>query len=328
VKNAAKLVLFLCISFIGLLLISGLISLLQGWTNEALLFPPEYSAETDHIEGSDAANENSQGSPAKTRAFSGIPITYLESSVTAAFYLVILLGLNYAARRRIVFPAAFAVIFVFIILLSGAAFFGMESLEKMGVNISIKKPLAEAAKPGFILNSGAMSGYQTAFLENPQKPDGAAVIIIEGQKFNYQSQGVPVNRNRLPIFAEKRGIFYNIARDIEHSSRFFSAWFNSGLWFYGVYAGSLAAFLLSLGCLVNISFWSLANLFFGALAFRGALTLENFLNQNNIHDMLSSFAGNLIHPSLINPLIFSSLSVLILLYSGLVYLARGRIGDG
>jgi hypothetical protein len=86
--------------------------------------------------------------------------------------------------------------------------------------------------------------------------------------------------------------------------------------------------LLSLGCLVNISFWSSANLFFGALAFRGVLALENFLNQGNIREILASFAGRIINPSLINPVIFGSFSVLILLYSGLVYLAHGRMGDG
>ena len=306
-KNVAKLVLFLSISFIVVLLFSGLITLLQGWTDEALLFPPATG-----ISG----------------GFSGKTVTYLESSIPVAFYLVILFGLTYAARHRIVYPAAFAVTLVFILILSGAAYFGLESLGKLGINVTIKKPLAEAAKPGFVLNQGTLSGYQTVFLEDPQKPDGTAVIITEGQKFNYQSQGIPVSRTRLPIFAEKRGIFTGISRDIEHSSGVFSAWFNNGLWFYGIYAGSLAALLLSLGCLVNISFWPLANLFFGALAFRGVLALENFLNQGNIRDMLSSFAGRIVNPSLINPIIFSSLSILILLYSGLVYLARGRIADG
>ena len=306
-KNAATLVLFLSISFIGLLIISFLVAFLQGWTNEVLLFPPVTGA---------------------AAPFSGKTVEYLESSIIIAFYLAILLGLNYASRRRIVYPAAFAIILIVVLALSGGAYFGMESLRKIGFDITVKKLPAEAAKPGFLLNQGTLSGYQTVFMEDPQKPDGAVVIIAEGQRFNYQAQGAPVTRTLLPIFAEKKGMFSSIIRDFEHSSRFFSFWFNNGIISYAVYAGSLAAFLLSLGCLINISFWSLANLFFGALAFRGALALENFLNQSDIHDMLASFSGKIIHPSLISPLIFFFLCVLILLYSGLVYLARGRTGDG
>ena len=310
VKNAAKLVLFLSVTFLGLLVISGFLSLLQNWTNEALLFPPEYSAEFQQEQNS------------------GKIVVYMESSIPVAFYISILLALNYAARRKIAYPAAFGLILVFVLALSGAAFFGLESLGKMGFSLPIKKPPVELAKPGFLLNQGTLSGYETAFLEAPQKPDGAVVLMSEGQPFNYQGQGFPVSRTRLPFFAEKRGVFTGINRDIEHSSQVFTDWFRNGFWSYGVYTGALAAFLLSLGCLVNISFWSLANLFFGALAFRGVFALKNFLNQGNIHSLLSSFAGKVIHPSLINPLIFFFLTILILLYSGLVYLARGRIGDG
>ncbi|MCL1813071.1 MAG: hypothetical protein FWG29_06065 [Treponema sp.] len=111
-KNVAKLVLFLSISFIVVLLFSGLITLLQGWTDEALLFPPATG-----ISG----------------GFSGKTVTYLESSIPVAFYLVILFGLTYAARHRIVYPAAFAVTLVFILILSGAAYFGLESLGKLGM---------------------------------------------------------------------------------------------------------------------------------------------------------------------------------------------------
>ena len=309
-KNVAKLVLFLSVSFFGLLVFSGLLSLLQNWTNEALLFPPEYTTgiQTDHNSLKIIVN--------------------LESSIPVAFYMSILLALNYAARRRIPYPAAFGIILVLVLVFSSAAFFGLENIGKSGFAIPVKKPSAGLAKPGYILNQGALIGYQTAFLEIPEKPDGAVVLIVEGQPFNYQGQGFPVSRTSLPFFSEKRSIFSGIGRDIVHSSEVFSSWFNNGLWSYGIYAGSLAALLLSLGCLVNISFWSLANLFFGALAFRGVLSLDNFVNQGNIHNLLSSFAGNSINPQLINPLVFSFLSILILLYSGLVYLARGRTGDG
>ena len=305
-KNIAKLVLFLSISFIGLLLFSSLISILSGWIGKVLLFPPD----TGNI-----------------GIFSGEIGNFLGSSVLITFYFSILLGLNYAARRRIAYPVAFIFILVFVLVLSGAAFFGLESLDKTGFDIAVKKTPALQVKPGYILNQGTLSGYQTVFLEDPNKPDAAVVIMVQGQALNYQNRGAHFTRTKLPFFTEKRGIFHNISSDFEQSAQIFTKWFNNGLWSYGVYAGSLAVFLLSLGCIVNISFWSLANLFFGALAFRGVLALENFLNQGNIHELLSSFTGKMIHPSLINPIIFLFLSLLILLYSGLVYLARGRIDN-
>ena len=302
-KNVAKLALFLSISFIGVLLLSSAAALLQDWADAVLLFPPEGG-----ISGSIAG--------------------YLRASIPAAFYLSILFALTYAARRRVAYPAAFILILVFILALSGGAFLALENLGSMGFTAKAARLPADPAKPGFILHRGALSGYQTVFLEDPYKSSGAVVNLTQGQSLTYQSQGALYGKTKLPFFTEKTGIFNSIAKDLERSSAVFNVWFKNGVLSYGVYAGSLAVFLLSLGCLFNISFWPLANLFLGALIYRCILAMENFLNQNNIHDMLSSFAGKFIHHSLINPVIFYILSILILLYSGLIYLARGRGRDG
>ena len=299
-KNFAKLILFLGLSFIGVLILGVLLALLSDWANTALIFPPERGI---------------------FEVFTGNITVYLRSSIPVAFYLTILLGLNYAVIRRIVYPAAFAVILFVILALSGAAYFSLEALHRTGFTITVKGPPTELAQAGFITN-------QRVFLENPYKPDPVMALVSPGESLHFQSPGSFPTQARLPFFTEQSRFFSVINRDISHSSRVFSAWFNSGLVSYGVYAGSLAAFLLSLGCLVNISFWSLANVFFGALAFRGVLALENFLNQPHIHQIFASFAGNLFNERLISPFIFCTLSILILLYSGLVYLARGRISDG
>ena len=160
VKNAAKLVLFLSVSFFGLLLFSGFTALFYDWTGTALLFPPDSGFSGD---------------------YSGNIAHYIRSSIPLAFYLSILLGLNYAARRRIAYPAAFTLILVVILSFGAAAFLGLESLENARFSLIIKKPQQELAKPGFLLDQGALSGYQTVFLEDPAKPDGAVVRIIQGQ---------------------------------------------------------------------------------------------------------------------------------------------------
>jgi hypothetical protein len=311
VKHFAKLTLFFTLSFTGILVCASFLALLEDWTGQALLFPP-ISASADAGAAADAAH-------------------YMEQSLPAAFYLSLLLGLSYAARRRMAYPAVFAGLLVFSLVLSGAARLGLESLKRMGgFSLTTNKAPADLVKPGLILNTGsAMSGARTVFMDDPYRPGTARVLAVPGRPLVYAAQGTaqetPV---RLPFGGGKNPFFGGIDEDLEHSARVFSLWFRAGLLPYGIYAGSLAVFLLSLGCLTNISFWSLANLFFAALAFRGALALESLLNQAHIHRLLASFAEGIVPESLVNPLIFAVLGILILLYSGLVYLARGRISDG
>jgi len=305
VKNIANLALFLIFTFIGILILAASLALLQDWTSSALLFPHDTV-----ISG----------------AFNGKIAPYLASSLPAAFYLSVLLGLNYAVRRRIAYPLAFTLIWVFLLILSGAAFMGLESVKRTDFSISIKIPPKELAKPGLLVTKGAFNSSPLVFLGDPYKQDSARAVL--SQSLEYEEQGTTLTPMQLPFFTEKSGIFDSIDQDFRSSSRVFSSSFEDGLLSYGVYAGSLAAFLLSLGCLVNISFWSLANLFLGALAFRGALALENFLNQPHIHQLLASFAGGILNDSFISPIIFFALSMMILLYSCLIYLSRGKISDG
>jgi hypothetical protein len=309
VKNFAKLVLFFCLSFIGILFLAGALGLLREWTGSAVLFPPNPGV------------------------FSANAAVQLSAALPAAFYLSILLGLSYATRRRMPYPLVCAVILVLALALSAAGFFGLDSLNQMGgIQVQAKAIPPQLAPRGLILVSS--QGTQTVFLEDPYKPDSPRVISsrqsgTSAGSLYYQGRiQSPVPRTRLPFTEQQSRLFRSIDADFARSSRVFSAWFKEGLLAYGIYAGSLTLFLLSLGCLVNISFWALANLFFGALAFRGALALEAFLNQSNIHELLSSFAGSFIPESLINPGIFCILGILILLYSALVYLARGRRTDG
>jgi hypothetical protein len=313
VKNFAKLVLFFCLSFTGILFLAGVLGLLREWISLAVLFPP-----------------NPGGGSVGVAAEFG-------AALPVAFYFAILLSLSYATRRRMVYPVVCAVILVLSFVLSAAGFFGLDVLDQMGgMQIRAKTTPAKLAQPGLMLVS-SQGVVQTVFLEDPYKPDGARVVVSRGQSaasaqagsLSYRRQAnSPVSQGPLFFAGLQSEFFKSINADFARSFRVFSAWFKEGLFTYGIYAGSLALFLLSLGCLVNISFWSLANLFFGALIFRGALALEAFLNLSDIHELLSSFVGNFIPESLINPLIFCSLGILILLYSALVYLARGRRADG
>jgi hypothetical protein len=294
VKNFAKLILSFTFSFIGILILAGLAGVVRGWADTALLFPP-----------------------AALPALSAL----LAAALPVSFYFSLLFGISYSSRRRIPYAVSLAVLLVLSLGFAAAASLGLSRLEKTNPP-GLAVPVA-AVQPGLLLT--VTPGGTRAVLLGAA-PESARVLSLPGQPLFLEPASTPyrVRQVRLPFREERNGILSGISADFAGSARVLRAWFDAGLVPFALYAGSLSLFLISIGCLVNISFWPLANLFFGALAFRGVLALERFLNTTETHRLLSSFAGNIIPESLINPVIFTVLGSLILLYSGLVYLARGR----
>jgi uncharacterized membrane protein YesL len=94
-----------------------------------------------------------------------------------------------------------------------------------------------------------------------------------------------------------------------------------------IYAGTLILLLVSLRFILQFSHWPLANLFLAALAFRGVLALDSFLNTGNVLDYLNTLLQNRLPRSFISPSIFLILAVIIILYSVLVSAARHRRTD-
>jgi hypothetical protein len=105
---------------------------------------------------------------------------------------------------------------------------------------------------------------------------------------------------------------------------------SQGMKSFLIYEGALIFLLTSLRFVLDLSNWPLANLFLGALAFRGILTLEKFLNGGDVQKLLSSFLGDRIPVSYITPMVFCVFAALICLYTGLNWLTRKirRAGDG
>jgi hypothetical protein len=304
VKNLAKLILSFTFSFIVILILAGLAGLLRGWADTALLFPP-----------------------------ATVPVlsTIFTLALPVSLYFSLLFGISYSSRRRIPYVASLAVLLALSLGLATAVSIGLSRLEKMNPPNSagtavpaVTVPLV-AVQPGLVLTITPGDTPTRAVLLGAG-PESARVLSLPGQPLFFEpaSASYRARQVRLPFREERNAILSGISADFAGSARTLKAWFDAGLVPFVVYAGSLSLFLISIGCLVNISFWPLANFFFGVLAFRGALALEHFLNTAETHELLSSFTGNIIPESLINPVIFGILGILILLYSGLVYLARGR----
>jgi len=94
-----------------------------------------------------------------------------------------------------------------------------------------------------------------------------------------------------------------------------------------VYVFALILLMVSLRFLFGVSRWPLANLFLGALAFRGIVALEALLNAREVNSLIDTFLTGRLSPTLITPVIFASLAVLFILYTLLVHIARPRRND-
>jgi hypothetical protein len=300
VKSFARLVLFFTASFALVLAGAGGAGILHDWAEAAAFFP-----------AADA---------------SGSLAAALTAALPAAIHLSLLLGISYAYRRKISYPAAFITLLVFALGLSMAA---SQCLGRLEAALVIKTRIPpQTAKPGLViaLVPGSLSS-QAVLLDGT--PAGGRVLSLPDQNLLFEpvASAYRTKPVRLPFGEESSPVLSSISADYGRSARVLKAWFEAGPLPYAVYAGSLIFFMISLGCLVNISVWPLANLFFGALVFRGVLSLESFLNSTETHRILTSFTGGLVDEPLINPVIFAFLGVLVLLYSFLVFLARGRRGE-
>jgi hypothetical protein len=128
----------------------------------------------------------------------------------------------------------------------------------------------------------------------------------------------------LPFRTDETWFISSIAVDFDLVSREFKSRLGQGLLWFCVYAGALIFFLSSLRFLLELSQWPLANLFLGALVFRGILAMQTFLDTPEIEGFLKSFLGERLLGPVLTPLVFCVLGTLIVVYTLLVNLARSR----
>jgi hypothetical protein len=293
VKSLASLALFYIASFVIILVLAGAVVLLGVWAEAAVFFPPVTIA-------------------------SGIAGA-LTPAISAALYLSLLAAAGYAAVRRAPYPAVLAVLVVLAAALGTAASLGLSRLDGL-VSFKMTVPPLSNGGNGLLLTVSPELPVQAVLLQNGK----GRVVSLPEQPLFFERSSSEGSSLRLPFREERTSFLRGISGDFSRGGAVLKGCFQAGMIPFAVYAASLSLFLVSLGCLVNISFWPLANLFFGALVFRGVLALETFLNSEKTRLILASFAGPYIPDSLINPAIFTFCAVLILVYSGLVYLARGR----
>jgi hypothetical protein len=307
-KNIARLILFFSLVCAILFLSSAALRYLHIWIDEVRMLP--------------------------SRPRMALPdfIAAARWALSLTLYFSLLLGLSYAARlntgflsRSRKFPAPLAMICLFVLSLafSGGVSLGLERLGTLIPSWDTPRPLGG---PGLLLTQGDTA---IVLLRGPAEERGPRVAAIPDRPLIYQEQPLGPNNTILslppvPFRDESPWFLRSLAIDFSLTGRQFEARLREGLVPFLIYAGALIFLLVSLGFIMKLSNWPLANLFLGCLAFRGILAGEIFLNSPEIQDLFASFLENRLPLSYAVPLIFCVFGVLINLYTFLVFLARRR----
>jgi len=245
----------------------------------------------------------------------------------SVIYISVLLALSYTVRKKMPIPMAIICIWVLGAAFTVGASIGINRIEAL--RPAIRSVASVYGRPGLMLSR---SDNTMILLRESSVVRGPRVVSIPGQPLIYQE--VPVGPNNtilglpalpftedVPWFIESLGIDFNL------SAKEFESRLDDDFSTFAVYAFSLILLLGSLRFIFELSQWPLANLFLGALVFRFILSLEIFLNSSHINGLIVAFFKNKVLSSMITPLVFCALSVLIIFYTLMASLARSRRSD-
>jgi hypothetical protein len=298
-KNLARLTLAFTVCFIAVFAASSLLNFLGLWVEAAGTVPfRPGTSDSFAVSGSKA--------------------------LPAALYITVLLGLSYTAREKM--PVFFSIIGIFV----------LASVFTLGFALGMRHlndvPLAPPAfrtvrgEPGLILSRADTS---IILLKGSGAEGGPRVAALPGQPLIYQETPLGPGNTVLPLPSlpfrtEGAWFISSIAIDFDLVSREFAGRMGQSFFLFCIYAGSLVFLLSGLRFLLDLSQWPLANLFLGALAFRGVLALEIFLDTPEINGFLGSFLEGRLSGAFLTPLVFSVFGALVILYTLLAGLARAR----
>jgi len=298
-KNLAKLTLFFSLNFTILFAAAVLLGLLASWI-EFARFIPLGTASAKNI---------------TDLAWNALPV---------ALYLAILLTLSYTARRNMPIPLAISGT----LLLACIVYMGLAlGISRAGLmELNFRPASAVQGAPGLILSR---SENVMILLRDSTDIWGPRVVSLPGQPLIYQDIPMGPNNTVLPLpplpFGDTTPWFArSLAIDFSLSAAELRGRLEYGLIPFAVYAFSLVLLLASLRFVLGLTHWPLANLFLGALVFRGIVSLEGFLNSREINTMIDSFLPGQVPPLFITPVIFGALALLVIFYTLLARIVRPR----
>jgi hypothetical protein len=299
-KNIARLVLFFTISLAGIFVLTAAVRFLHIRIDVIRVLPPRNSRAGVEL------------------------LSAARWALPPSLYGALLLSLSYTVRRRILAPVAMAVLFVLASAASLGIMLGTEGFSRLSSYIIPARPLGN---PGLILTQ---ADNAIVLVRDPSEIWGSRVVSIPGQPLLYQDVprgpgNQPISLPSVPFRANTAWVLQSLDIDLSLVSGLLAGRFNStDIFPFMVYVGALCFLLVSLRFVLGLSKWPLANLFLGALIFRGILSIETFLVAPEPQEILNGFLGDLIPPLYMVPLIFVFLGFLVCLYTFLSYLARRK----
>jgi hypothetical protein len=186
-----------------------------------------------------------------------------------------------------------------------------------------------------VILSNSINREETAvvLLNGTDDPLGPRVTAIPGRSLVYhetapQTAGADsITLPPIPFGDDTPWFMKSMSIDIRLSEQQIQSRYVDFLPSYFLYTGSLIFVLCAIAYLFKFSAWPLANLFLGALAFRGVLAAETFFNTPEMQDMFGAFLKNMLPASVAVPMIFISFGLLIYIYSFLVFVTKRRTKD-
>jgi hypothetical protein len=238
-------------------------------------------------------------------------------------YLSLLFTLSYSSRQKIPIPMTILGLLILGSVLTTGLFLGTGRISLINAPAAVSG--RTLGQRGLMLSRGDTA---MVLLEEPANPSGSRVVSIPNRPLIYQELPGPNNTiPDLPPAPFRDGgssVLAAILTDTTLTARQFGSRLEEGLVPFIIYVSSLIFLLASLRFILDFSSWPLANLFLGALVFRGILAFEGFINSGDIQTVIVSITGHRVPPSLITPYSFCAIGLLISLYTALIHLARDR----
>jgi hypothetical protein len=303
-KNVARLALFFTVSFAAIFVLAVSVRFLHIRIDVIRSMPPQNGHLGEEL------------------------LAAFHWALPAALYFSLLFSLSYTVRRRIFAPAAMLCLFILGSAVCLGITIGTDSLSRLA---KYPVPPKSLGNPGLILTQ---ADNAIVLIQDPGVPWGPRVASIPGRPLLYQElprgpDNKPISLPSVPFrtntvwFLQSFVIDFSLASG-ELTKRLSQVSPPEDLLSFPVYVCALVFLLVSLRFSLTLSNWPMANLFLGALVFRGILILEVFLGATETEEILNNLLGDLIPPRYTAPLAFVFLGFLVCLYTFLSFLARRK----
>ena len=299
-KNLAKLLLFFSLSFTIIFLAATGIRFLTLWVEWVRYLPP------------------------KPESSLTLLITAAHWALSLTMYFTILLNLSYAARKNYSIPVTMISVIIVSLFLNFGISFLLYNWKHVPPAEVTGRQMGES---GLILSSSLNKNEAAVILlKGTAEPLGPRVTSIPDRPlmFHESTANVNISLPPIPFGDDTPWLLQSAIIDLRLNAEQLQQRFNESFLSYFIYVGALIFMLSSLGFIIKLSVWPLANLFLGILAFRGVLALETFLNSPEMRDVFGSLPGNIMSNVMAVPIIFFFFALLVNTYSILVFIAKRR----